>query len=56
MQITTTLLRRLMPALLLGSLALTACQHRKDCDPRPKNKCGNAPGPTSSTTKPGGAS
>ncbi|UOQ96379.1 hypothetical protein MUN81_14110 [Hymenobacter sp. 5317J-9] len=51
---TSTLLRRLLPALLLGSLALAACEHRKDCDPRPKNKCGSTQ--TSSGTKPGGNS
>ena len=32
--------RRLLPALLLASLALASCNHRKDGDPRPKNKCG----------------
>jgi hypothetical protein len=33
--------RRLLPALLLGSLALASCEHRKDHDPRPNGKCGS---------------
>ena len=53
---TTTFLRRLLPALLLGSLALASCE-RKDHDPRPNNRCGSktAP-PTSGTGTPGGPS
>lgn len=47
-----TFFRRLLPVLLLSSLALASCG-RKECDPRPKKKCGT---PTSSTTKPGGNS
>lgn len=56
MHFTTTLSRRLLPALLLTGLALASCG-RKDCDPRPKNKkeC-DKNSDTTSPTKPGGAS
>ncbi|MDB5235287.1 MAG: hypothetical protein JWR44_2280 [Hymenobacter sp.] len=47
MRPTTTLFSRVLPALLLASLGLASCEHRKDCDPRPKNKCGTTtPAPT----------
>jgi hypothetical protein len=58
MRFTSTLCRRLLPALLLTGLALSSCG-RKDCDPRPKHKkeCDkDANTTTTSTTKPGGAS
>ena len=47
MKSSNTLLRRLLPALLLVSLALSSCEHRKDRDPRPdkKGKCGSASTP-----------
>ena len=48
-----TFLRRLLPALLLASLALTACECGKDRDPRPKNKCGSS---KPATPKPSGNS
>lgn len=48
---TTTLFRRLLPALLLAGLALSSCECRKDGDPHPKNRCGTG---TVSGTKPGG--
>ena len=48
-----TFSRRLLPALLLASLALTSCERSKDQDPRPKRKCG-ASKPT--TPNPGGNS
>ena len=37
---TATFFRRLLPAVLLTSLVLASCEHRKDHDPRPKGKCG----------------
>ena len=43
MKSSTTLLRRLLPALLLAGLALSSCEHRKAQDPRPKGKCGSGP-------------
>ena len=47
MTTSATFLRRLLPALLLAGLALTSCEHRKDCDPKPRGKCGTqAPEPT----------
>ena len=42
---TAILFRRLLPALLLGGLALTSCEHRKDHDPRPRNRCGSSTPP-----------
>ncbi|MCC3153109.1 hypothetical protein Q3A66_10090 [Hymenobacter sp. BT770] len=50
---TATLYRRLLPALLLAGLALSSCEHRKDCDPKPKGKCGTT---APSTTPPTGNS
>ena len=38
---TATFFRRLLPALLLTSLALASCEGCKDRDPRPKGKCGS---------------
>ena len=52
---TATFFRRLLPALLLTSLALASCEGCKDHDPRPKGKCGSK-APTSSTPAPGGNS
>ena len=52
---TATFFRRLLPALLLTSLALASCERDKDHDPRPKGKCGST-APTSSTPAPGGHS
>lgn len=44
---TATFFRRLLPALLLTSLALASCERCKDRDPRPKSKkCDNYPTPT----------
>ena len=44
---TATFFRRLLPALLLTSLALASCERCKDHDPRPKGKCGSqAPTPS----------
>ncbi|MDO7845612.1 hypothetical protein Q5H92_04530 [Hymenobacter sp. M29] len=56
MHFTSTLGRRLLPALLLTSLTLASCGS-KDCDPCPKHKreCDKNT-TTTSTTKPGGAS
>jgi hypothetical protein len=42
------LLHRLLPALLLASLTLASCEHRKDCDPHPKKKCGTTTAPPKS--------
>jgi hypothetical protein len=57
MPATATLFRRLLPALLLAGLALTSCEHRKDCDPRPRNKCGTTTTtPVATPPKPGGNS
>jgi hypothetical protein len=53
MRPTPTILRRLLPALLLAGLTLASCECRKDRDPKPKGQCGT---PTASTTKPGGNS
>ena len=50
---TATFFRRLLPVVLLTSLALASCEHCKDRDPRPKGKCGTqAP----ATPTPGGNS
>ena len=50
----TTLFRRLLPALLLASLALASCERCKDNDPRPRgNKCGTT---TPAQGQPGGNS
>ena len=48
---TPTFFRRLVPALLLASLALASCGQCKDRDPRPRNsnKCGNGPTATPPT-------
>ena len=44
---TATFFRRLLPAVLLTSLALASCEGCKDRDPRPRNKCGSqAPAPS----------
>ena len=51
-----TFFRRLLPAVLLTSLALASCEHRKDHDPRPRGKCGNGSPTTTSTSTPGGHS
>ncbi|MDB5269310.1 MAG: hypothetical protein JWP58_2350 [Hymenobacter sp.] len=55
---TATFFRRLLPALLLTSLALASCERCKDHDPRPNNKgkCGSAAPTTTTTTPPGGHS
>lgn len=53
MHLMPTFFRRLLPVMLLASCALASCGQRKDCDPRPKNRCGT---PTSAATKPGGNS
>lgn len=39
--LTATFFRRLLPVVLLGSLALVSCERCKDHDPRPKDKCGS---------------
>lgn len=39
--LTATFFRRLLPVVLLGSLALASCEGCKDHDPRPKDKCGS---------------
>jgi predicted small lipoprotein YifL len=56
MHFTFTRGRRLLPALLLTSLALASCGG-KGCDPRPKRKkeCDKNT-TTTSTSRPGGAS
>ena len=38
---TATFFRRLLPVVLLTSLALASCERGKDHDPRPRNKCGS---------------
>ncbi|GAB2867206.1 hypothetical protein [Hymenobacter ruber] len=53
---TATFFRRLLPVMLLTSLALASCEGCKDRDPRPnKGKCGST-APTSTTPPPGGHS
>ncbi|MBH8558849.1 hypothetical protein [Hymenobacter negativus] len=53
---TATFFRRLLPAMLLTSLALASCECRKDHDPRPnKGKCGST-APSTTTPPPGGNS
>ena len=42
MRTPVTILRRLLPALLLMSLALASCERHKEHDPRPKSKCGSS--------------
>ncbi|GAB3844487.1 hypothetical protein GCM10028822_01820 [Hymenobacter terrigena] len=55
---TATFFRRLLPIMLLTSLALASCEHCKDHDPRPNNKgkCGSTAPATTSGTTPGGHS
>ncbi|WP_345058886.1 hypothetical protein [Hymenobacter glaciei] len=50
--LTATFFRRLLPAVLLTSLALASCEHSKDHDPRPRGKCGNN-NPTTTTSTSG---
>ena len=52
---TATFFRRLLPAVLLGSLALASCEHDKDHDPHPRGKC-NKTVPTTTTPPAGGNS
>ena len=52
---TATFFRRLLPVVLLGSLALASCEGCKDHDPRPRGKC-NKTAPTSTTPPSGGNS
>ena len=51
---TATFFRRLLPVVLLGSLALASCEGCKDHDPRPRGKCGShtAPPPAPGNNQP----